>query len=136
MPTREAQRMPSRFAQPLSRVHSHPRPQMKELVAQHLRSCKDPACATCDKLRAHDGSFSQCQPAAAKTTRMDETPSLPSSDQCEDCAICCEQLGAVGPLWSCPTCRHTLHSGCWSRWAVANPTCVLCRSASSFRRYD
>lgn len=63
-------------------------------------------------------------------------------DPREECAVCYEPLGARQLHWTCPTCRGTLHSACWSRWAVESrgedkaPSCPLCRTGASFRRYD
>jgi hypothetical protein len=71
----------------------------------------------------------------ASSQDMDFTPTPRPDPNCE-CAVCYDELGSIAAHWTCSTCAQTLHSDCWSRWALQQPTCPLCRASASFRRYD
>jgi len=78
--------------------------------------------------------------AICKTRRQQKyvmvSPPPPSIDPEAECVVCCDELGTQQLHWSCSTCRGTFHSGCWAKWAVQVPTCPLCRTSASFRRYN
>lgn len=92
-------------------------------------SILDRACALAQQVRA--GGVAQ-QPVTTAAT-LKTAPTVAQKPYIgEDCAICYEPMTQQCTVTTCAhSCGNSVHSECFARWRVRNPTCVYCRAGMS-----